>query len=188
MTLGLVLIAWWFRRGPSVPTWFTHYSTPWQHSIHGFRIFVAFCSARDFFCTTVSPRQGKCFSMCLFPWLSPRHSWTISVMRWNPLQSAIHPSIYFASYLPHRRRMISRNGDSVRLHCTIPTWCPASDICKTFWPKIDILLSHIDDDLHDLHDFRTRFLVFIHSLLESLRASGVSLAALLYELLYRRMV
>ena len=32
----------------------------------------------------------------------------------------------------------------------------------------------IDDDLHDLHDLRARFLVFIHSLLESLRASGVS--------------
>jgi hypothetical protein len=55
-------------------------------------------------------------------------------------------------------KMISRNSDSVRLHCTIPTWCPASD---TY------------DDLHDLHDLRARLLVFIHSLLESLRESGI---------------
>jgi hypothetical protein len=32
----------------------------------------------------------------------------------------------------------------------------------------------VDDDLHDLHDLRARLLVFIHSLLESLRESGVS--------------
>src|ERR1700676_326631 len=38
------------------------------------------------------------------------------------------------------------------------------------------LTNLVDDDLHDLHDLRARFLVFIHSLLESLRASGVSLA------------
>jgi len=55
-------------------------------------------------------------------------------------------------------KMISRHGDTVRLHCTIPTWCPASD---TY------------DDLHDLHDLRARLLVFIHSLLESLRESGI---------------
>lgn len=36
----------------------------------------------------------------------------------------------------------------------------------------------IDDDLHDLHDLRARFLVFIHSLLESLSASGVSVGYL----------
>ncbi|KIM85200.1 hypothetical protein PILCRDRAFT_817199 [Piloderma croceum F 1598] len=59
----------------------------------------------------------------------------------------------------HFTKMISRNGGgSVRLHCSIPTWCPASDIYN---------------DLHDLHDLRTRFLLFIHSLLESLRASGI---------------
>jgi len=37
--------------------------------------------------------------------------------------------------------MISRNGDSVRLHCTIPTWCPASDTCKNvFFTKDSVLV------------------------------------------------
>ncbi|KAI0033183.1 hypothetical protein K488DRAFT_48261, partial [Vararia minispora EC-137] len=46
----------------------------------------------------------------------------------------------------------------VQLYCTVPTWTPSSDICI---------------DLHDLHDLRSRSLVFIHDLVKSLRASGV---------------
>jgi hypothetical protein len=45
---------------------------------------------------------------------------------------------------------------------------------------ISFVLNPVDNDLHDLHDLRTRFLLFIHSLLESLRATGVCLVALSY--------
>ncbi|KII86436.1 hypothetical protein PLICRDRAFT_44030 [Plicaturopsis crispa FD-325 SS-3] len=55
-------------------------------------------------------------------------------------------------------QLIGRAGQSVRLHCTIPTWAPSSDTCL---------------DLLDFHDLRSRFLIFIHKVLESLRASGV---------------
>ncbi|KAK0506227.1 hypothetical protein EDD18DRAFT_23332 [Armillaria luteobubalina] len=56
-------------------------------------------------------------------------------------------------------KAIMRSGNaSVRLHCTVPTWCPSSDICL---------------DLHDLHDLRSRCLLFIHDLLQALRSSGV---------------
>ncbi|KAI0936358.1 hypothetical protein AcW1_000622 [Taiwanofungus camphoratus] len=55
-------------------------------------------------------------------------------------------------------QLIRRSGRSVRLHCTIPTVCSSSNACK---------------DLHDLHDLRSRSLVFVHNLVESLRASGV---------------
>ncbi|KAH7911210.1 hypothetical protein BJ138DRAFT_1172688 [Hygrophoropsis aurantiaca] len=53
--------------------------------------------------------------------------------------------------------LVGRSGTSVRLHCSVPTWC-SSDTCS---------------DLHDLHDLRSRFLLFIHDLLESLRSSGI---------------
>ncbi len=33
-------------------------------------------------------------------------------------------------------------------------------------------------DLHDLHDLRTRSLLFVHKLVESLRAAGVSIPTL----------
>ncbi|PPQ69640.1 hypothetical protein CVT26_001516 [Gymnopilus dilepis] len=53
-----------------------------------------------------------------------------------------------------------RSGmSSIRLHCAIPTWSSPTDTC---------------DDLHDLHELRSRFLLFIHDLLQSLRASGIS--------------
>ncbi|KAF9241380.1 hypothetical protein BU15DRAFT_87296 [Melanogaster broomeanus] len=55
-------------------------------------------------------------------------------------------------------RLVSRSGRSVRLHCSVPMWCP-SDTCY---------------DLHDLHDLRSRSLLFIHDLLESLRSNGIS--------------
>ncbi|KAF9568389.1 hypothetical protein CPC08DRAFT_757491 [Agrocybe pediades] len=48
---------------------------------------------------------------------------------------------------------------SVRLFCTVPTWSASTDTCL---------------DLHDLNELRSRFLVFVHDLLQSLRASGVS--------------
>ncbi|KAI0801249.1 hypothetical protein C8Q74DRAFT_1364877 [Fomes fomentarius] len=57
-------------------------------------------------------------------------------------------------------QLIKKTTHSVRLHCTIPTGCPSSTTCA---------------DLHDLHDLRTRSLLFVHNLVESLRASGVSI-------------
>ncbi|KAG0708853.1 hypothetical protein DFH29DRAFT_889341 [Suillus ampliporus] len=55
-------------------------------------------------------------------------------------------------------RLLSQTGHSVRLHCSIPMWSSPSDTCL---------------DLHDLHDLRSRILLFIHDLLESLRAAGI---------------
>lgn len=55
-------------------------------------------------------------------------------------------------------KLIRRSGRSVRLHCTIPTVC--SSAASSY-------------DLHDLHDLRTRSLLFVHNLVESLRASGI---------------
>ncbi|KAG1749983.1 uncharacterized protein EDB91DRAFT_1110723 [Suillus paluster] len=55
-------------------------------------------------------------------------------------------------------RLLSQTGRSVRLHCSVPMWSSPSDTCL---------------DLHDLHDLRSRILLFIHDLLESLRAAGI---------------
>ncbi|KAG1769220.1 hypothetical protein CY34DRAFT_798883 [Suillus luteus UH-Slu-Lm8-n1] len=55
-------------------------------------------------------------------------------------------------------RLLSQTGRSVRLHCSVPMWSSPSDICL---------------DLHDLHDLRSRILLFIHNLLESLRSAGI---------------
>ncbi|EJF66708.1 hypothetical protein DICSQDRAFT_130961 [Dichomitus squalens LYAD-421 SS1] len=55
-------------------------------------------------------------------------------------------------------QLIKKSGHSVRLHCTIPTGFHSSPTCA---------------DLHDLHDLRTRSLMFVHNLVESLRASGI---------------
>ncbi|KAJ8595867.1 hypothetical protein M405DRAFT_782367 [Rhizopogon salebrosus TDB-379] len=55
-------------------------------------------------------------------------------------------------------RLVSQTGRSVRLHCSVPMWSSPSDTCL---------------DLHDLHDLRSRILLFIHDLLESLRAAGI---------------
>ncbi|KAH9835543.1 uncharacterized protein C8Q71DRAFT_762506 [Rhodofomes roseus] len=54
-------------------------------------------------------------------------------------------------------QLIRKSGHSVRLHCTIPTACSSS----------------ASYDLHDLHDLRTRSLLFVHNLIETLRASGI---------------
>ncbi|KAI0365261.1 hypothetical protein BV20DRAFT_1028434 [Pilatotrama ljubarskyi] len=56
-------------------------------------------------------------------------------------------------------QLIRKSARAVRLHCTIPTGCPSSATCV---------------DLHDLHDLRSRSLLFVHNLVESLRASGIS--------------
>ncbi|KAI0094890.1 hypothetical protein BDY19DRAFT_915140 [Irpex rosettiformis] len=55
-------------------------------------------------------------------------------------------------------KLISRSGQSVRLHCTIPTTILS---CDTFV------------DAQDLQDLRTRSLVFVHDLVETLRAQGI---------------
>lgn len=56
-------------------------------------------------------------------------------------------------------KLIRRSGRSVRLHCTIPT------ICSSSYPTYY--------DLHDLHDLRSRSLLFVHKLVELLKASGI---------------
>ncbi|TRM66315.1 hypothetical protein BD626DRAFT_487396 [Schizophyllum amplum] len=59
---------------------------------------------------------------------------------------------------PFAQRIVRTGYSSVRLQCMLPSWSGSSESCF---------------DLHDLHKLRTRFLVFIHDLLQSLRASGV---------------
>ncbi|KAF8168099.1 hypothetical protein B0H34DRAFT_684208 [Crassisporium funariophilum] len=57
-------------------------------------------------------------------------------------------------------KLIVRSGKvAIRLHCTVPTWSCSTETCL---------------DLHDLHELRSRFLLFIHELLQSLRSSGIS--------------
>ncbi|KAI0778200.1 hypothetical protein BD413DRAFT_466524 [Trametes elegans] len=55
-------------------------------------------------------------------------------------------------------QLIRKSGRSVRLHCTIPTGCP---------PSAGFIA------LNDLQDLRSRSLVFVHNLVEALRASGI---------------
>ncbi|CCL98962.1 uncharacterized protein FIBRA_00970 [Fibroporia radiculosa] len=56
-------------------------------------------------------------------------------------------------------QLICRSGRSIRLHCTVPTACSSS------YPTCH--------DLYDLHDLRSRSLLFVHNLVETLKASGV---------------
>ncbi|KAL0951190.1 hypothetical protein HGRIS_007918 [Hohenbuehelia grisea] len=64
---------------------------------------------------------------------------------------------------PLKELVLRSHNSSIHLHCTVPTWCHSSSTCF---------------DLHDLHERRSNFLVFIHDVLQSLRASGVSLSLL----------
>jgi hypothetical protein len=69
---------------------------------------------------------------------------------------------------------LQSGNSAVRLHGTVPTWSSSSDICMfpllfNFMP----LIQKSGLDLHDLHELRSRFLLFIHDLLQSLRSSGV---------------
>ncbi|TFK99660.1 hypothetical protein BDV98DRAFT_570653 [Pterulicium gracile] len=73
---------------------------------------------------------------------------TLNLNELNDLHAAVEP---FTS-------SIIRSGQSsVHLYCKVPTWSH-SDTCM---------------DLHDLHELRSRLLLFIPSLLRSLRSSGV---------------
>ncbi|KAF8807405.1 hypothetical protein BYT27DRAFT_7241962 [Phlegmacium glaucopus] len=57
-------------------------------------------------------------------------------------------------------KLIMCSGTSaIRLHCAVPTWSCSTETCV---------------DLHDLHELRSRFLIFIHNLIQSLRSSGIS--------------
>jgi hypothetical protein len=56
-------------------------------------------------------------------------------------------------------KVLSRSGKTaVRLHCTVPTWSPSFDTSL---------------DLHDINELRSRFLLFVHDLLQSLRAADM---------------
>lgn len=61
------------------------------------------------------------------------YSYPISVMQWKPSQSnhtiLIQPYVWSCPFISSR--MVTQHGDStVRLHCTIPTWSLASELCK----------------------------------------------------------
>ncbi|THH21553.1 hypothetical protein EW146_g13 [Bondarzewia mesenterica] len=92
-----------------------------------------------------------------------RHSKTIRrrVTRLKPYDSPYLQLGNVHDALKPITELLSRSfhDQAIRLYCTVPTWAPSSDICI---------------DLHDLHDLRSRSLLFIHELVESLRASGVS--------------
>ncbi|KAF9481433.1 hypothetical protein BDN70DRAFT_876417 [Pholiota conissans] len=55
--------------------------------------------------------------------------------------------------------LVKTGTTSIRLHCTVPTWSSSTDTCL---------------DLYDLHQLKSRFLLFVHDLLQSLRAAGIS--------------
>lgn len=78
------------------------------------------------------------------------HQDTLQMNELGNVRDALKPTTELLSRSVH--------AQSVRLYCTVPTWAPSSDLCI---------------DLHDLHDLRSRSLLFIHDLVESLRASGV---------------
>ncbi|KAF5390272.1 hypothetical protein D9757_002937 [Collybiopsis confluens] len=54
--------------------------------------------------------------------------------------------------------VVQSGSAAVRLHCSIPTWSPESNLCL---------------DLHDLNHLRAKSLILIHDLVESLRSSGI---------------
>ncbi|KAF8216244.1 hypothetical protein K438DRAFT_1705306 [Mycena galopus ATCC 62051] len=60
---------------------------------------------------------------------------------------------------PFKQLILRSHTSDLRLSCTVPTWSPSSDNCL---------------DLHDLHQLRTKFLVFIHDLVQALRSSGIA--------------
>ncbi|KAJ7038205.1 hypothetical protein C8F04DRAFT_1393105 [Mycena alexandri] len=64
-----------------------------------------------------------------------------------------------AAVEPFKQLVMRSQTSDMRLYCTVPTWSPSSDNCL---------------DLHDLHQLRTKFLVFIHDLVQALRSSGVA--------------
>lgn len=66
------------------------------------------------------------------------------------LQDAVEP---FAKMI----QQSARSSRAVRLHCSVPTLANPS---TSF-------------DLHDLHDLQTRSLLFVHNLVETLKASGI---------------
>lgn len=78
------------------------------------------------------------------------HSKNIELNELGNLQEALE---LFAA------KLISQSGSSVRLHCTVPTMCMPSD-------------EYVD--LHDLQALRNRSLLFVHDLVEALRASGIT--------------
>ncbi|KAJ6575113.1 hypothetical protein B0H19DRAFT_1127217 [Mycena capillaripes] len=60
---------------------------------------------------------------------------------------------------PFKQLVLRSHTSDLRLYCTVPTWSSSSDHCL---------------DLHDLHQLRSKFLVFIHDLVQALRSSGIS--------------
>ncbi|KAF8509807.1 hypothetical protein JB92DRAFT_3119520 [Gautieria morchelliformis] len=57
--------------------------------------------------------------------------------------------------------LASRPERAVCLHCTVPTWSASSENCT---------------DLHDLHELRSRSLVFVHDLCNKLGAAGIQVS------------
>ncbi|KAJ3865473.1 hypothetical protein EV359DRAFT_80452 [Lentinula novae-zelandiae] len=54
--------------------------------------------------------------------------------------------------------LVQSGRSTVRLHCSIPTWSAESNLCL---------------DLHDLNHLRSKSLMLIHDLVNSLRSSGI---------------
>jgi hypothetical protein len=82
------------------------------------------------------------------------------------------------SWCQENRLVLQSGKSAVRLYCTVPTWSSSSDICMFPWPSVNYVspIPKSGLDLHDLHELRSRFLLFIHDLLQSLRSSGVRLS------------
>jgi len=54
--------------------------------------------------------------------------------------------------------LVQSGNSAVQLHCRIPTWSPESNLCL---------------DLHDLNHLRSKSLMLIHDVVNSLRSSGI---------------
>ncbi|KAJ7181658.1 hypothetical protein C8R43DRAFT_969784 [Mycena crocata] len=60
---------------------------------------------------------------------------------------------------PFKQLVMRSHTSDLRLYCTVPTWNSSADNCL---------------DLHDMHQLRSKFLAFIHDLVQALRSSGVA--------------
>ena len=85
------------------------------------------------------------------------------------------PFEYFRAYLINVARLLeSQPGRTVRLHCTVPT-STSSETCDhpIYVPRHRLPIFCAGADLHDLHELRSRSLIFVHDIRDKLGSTGV---------------
>ncbi|KAJ7630935.1 hypothetical protein FB45DRAFT_916972 [Roridomyces roridus] len=96
-------------------------------------------------------------------------------MPWSRSSSRPSPFALPSSHSCPLRLVMRSHVSELRLSCTMPTWSSSSDHCMS----AVLSSSNIDRstpglDLHDLHELRAVFIVFIHEIVKALRSSGVN--------------